>query len=118
MNLVNYHQTSGHNPPLKDNNMNKKECYEYGYNNGYSIAEDNRADYNLSDNDEREKFISDMCETESEHFRQFTPFEFFAHDVNECNNQDELWQAYENGVYKGICALVREEYNLIMNNHE
>lgn len=99
--------------------MNKKDCYQYGYDNGYSIAVDNRSDYNLADVDERENFIDNMVETESEHFRQFSPFEFFAHDVNMTGNRsDELWKSYEDGVYKGICVLVREEYNLIKNNHE
>jgi hypothetical protein len=100
--------------------MNKKYCFDYGYNNGYDIAESNRSDYNLMDVDEREKFISEMVETESENFRQYSPFEFFAHDVNECGEfkADSLWQAYEEGVYKGILALVREEVNLIKNNHE
>ena len=99
--------------------MNKKDCYTHGYNNGYNIAETNRSDYNLIDEDEREKFISDMSETESDSFRQYTPFEFFAHDVNECGDRaDSLWQAYEEGVYKGILALVKEEVNLIKNNHE
>ena len=99
--------------------MNKKECYQKGYNTGYDIAESNRADYNLMDETEREKFISDMVETESDSFRQYTPFEFFAHDINECGERaDGLWESYDSGVYKGILALVKEEVNLIKNNHE
>ena len=100
--------------------MNKKECYQYGYNNGHDIATENRADYNLADPDDREKFIDDMIEHESNIYRQYTPFEFFAHDINMAGEfrSDGLWQAYENGVYRGIIALVKEEVNLIKNNHE
>ena len=98
--------------------MNQREAYNYGKNNGYNIAECNRSDYNLADEDQREKFIDDMLETESENFRQYTPFEFFAHDVNCSKYSDELWDKYDNGVYEGIKKLVKEEVNLLKNNHE
>lgn len=35
--------------------------------------------------------------------RQFSPFEFFAHDINECEDRSEgLWSAYDAGVGVGI----------------
>lgn len=89
--------------------MNKKECYELGKNVGYDIAQCNRADYNLMDENEREKFISDMSAHESEVYRQYSPFEFFAHDINASEYPDELWDAYDTGVYNGILAAVKEE---------
>ena len=98
--------------------MNKKDCYKQGYNTGYDIAESNRPDYNLADNDECDKFISDMLEHESDIYRQYSPFELFAHDINASEYPDELWDEYENGVYDGIKQLVKEEVNLINNNHE
>jgi hypothetical protein len=98
--------------------MNKKDCYEYGYNMGYDIAQENRSDYNLADNDECDKFISDMLEYESDIYRQFFPFEFFAHNINASAYPDELWNEYDRGVYDGIKQLVKEEVNLINNTHE
>jgi hypothetical protein len=98
--------------------MNKKECYELGKNVGYDIAQCNRADYNLMDENEREKFISDISEHESDIYRQYSPFEYSAHDMNCSRYPNELWNEYDNGVYDGIVQLVKEEINLIKNNHE
>jgi hypothetical protein len=98
--------------------MNKKELYNKGYNTGYDIAESNRSDYNLMDENEHENFISDMNEHESDIYRQYTPFEFLAHEINSSQYPDELWDEYERGVYDGIMQLVKKEVNLIKDNHE
>jgi hypothetical protein len=90
--------------------MNKKDTYQSGYEIGYDIANTNITDLNTENWNDTilDTFVSEMCETESEHYRQFSPFEFFAHDINECDNADGLWDAYDNGVYKGILKRVRE----------
>ena len=58
-----------------------------------------------------------MLEHESDIYRQYSPFELFAHDINAIEYPDELWDEYERGVYEGIKHLVKEEVNLINNNH-
>ena len=90
--------------------MNKKDTYNQGYDTGYSIAETNITELNGDswNDDQVEEFISDMNETESENYRQYTPFEFFAHDINECYNSEGLWNSYDEGVYKGILKCVKE----------
>jgi hypothetical protein len=90
--------------------MNKKNAYEYGKENGYGIARENinEPDVDLSNDEGRDKFISEMCETETEHFRQFTPFEFFAKECNEARNPNGLWDAYDRGVQTGIRKAMRE----------
>jgi hypothetical protein len=99
--------------------MNKKECYNQGFQTGYDIARENRAEYDLSDENGRDNFVSEMSEHESDVYRQYTPFEFFAKEINDTGDRaDGLWAAYDDGVYKGILALVKEEVNLIKNNHE
>ena len=98
--------------------MNKKDCYNHGFNTGYDIAEENRSDYNLIDDASKDQFISDMITHESEVYRQYSPFEFFAHDININKYPDELWDVYDNGVFDGIMQLVKEEVNLIKGNHE
>ena len=99
--------------------MNKKDCYNRGYDTGYNIASGNRSDYNLRDEQERDKFLSDMIDHESDIYRQYTPFEFFAHDINSCGDRaDSLWESYETGVYNGIMQVIKKEVNLITNNHE
>lgn len=98
--------------------MNLKYAYETGFVTGYNIAVQNRGDYNLADEDERERFISEMCEHESDVYRQFSPFEFTAKEFNASRNPDKTWERYDKGVYDGICKLVKEEVALIKNSHE
>jgi hypothetical protein len=41
--------------------------------------------------------------------RQFSPFEFLAHDINETGDRAEgLWEAYDAGVFAGAKAGARE----------
>lgn len=98
--------------------MNKAYSYEQGFQTGYEIATENRSDYSLADEDEREEFVTDMLEHESDIFRQYSPFEFFACEINKCGNRaEELWDSYDKGVFDGVMKLVTEEVNLIKNNH-
>lgn len=36
--------------------------------------------------------------------RQFSPFEFLAHDINDSHDPDGLWEAYDDGVSAGFRA--------------
>jgi hypothetical protein len=91
--------------------MNKKFCYSEGYNTGYNIAKENEGELLTSgqfDDAMLEQFASDMSEFESDSFRQFTPFEFFAHDINNSHDPDGLWDSYDEGVWAGIQRRIRE----------
>lgn len=89
--------------------MNQREARAKGLHNGYAIAEQNAHDSaqkwlrGESDADGLiESIISDACETEQEHFRQFSPFEHFAYAINESGDRAEgLWEAYDAGVCAG-----------------
>jgi hypothetical protein len=96
----------------------QRDAYNLGKDTGYDIASENAADYNLVDEDEREKFVSDMMETEADNFRQYSPFEFTAKEFNESLNPDAVWDAYDKGVYRGVCILVKEQRALLKNTHE
>jgi hypothetical protein len=90
--------------------MNKKDTFAQGFNTGYDIAAENISDLN-SENfnlDDLDNFKVEMSTHESENYRQYTPFEFFAHDINECWNSDGLWDSYDNGVWAGITRRVKE----------
>ena len=76
--------------------MNLKYAYETGFVTGYNIAVQNRGDYNLADEDERERFISEMCEHESDVYRQFSPFEFTAKEFNASRNPDKTQLQFTN----------------------
>lgn len=87
--------------------MNKKLAYEIGYNTGRDIARCNFSDYDIISSEEQ--FVSDCLETESEHYRQFSPFEFTAKEFNDSHNPDAMWECYDDGVYKGIVSATKEK---------
>ena len=95
--------------------MTKKEAYLIGRNTGSEIAEHNFHDF-INQTDEVKDFISTnlyqddepvyqfqclVSQIESEHYRQFSPFEFTAQDFNESKYPDEIWVEYERGVFNG-----------------
>ena len=90
-----------------------REAKATGINTGYGIAEDNFRELferYVLENDavqvgEEDKLIdfivSETLETEQEHYRQFSPFEFTAREFNESRDPDAVWEAYDDGVAKG-----------------
>ena len=40
--------------------------------------------------------------------RSFTPFEHTAHEINEHENADELWEAFDEGIAEGIQANIKQ----------
>jgi hypothetical protein len=40
--------------------------------------------------------------------RQFSPFEFTAHEFNESEDADSLWEAFDSGISDGISANIAE----------
>jgi HK97 family phage portal protein len=61
-----------------------------------------------------ELFFSEVIETETENFRQYSPFEFFAKLLNDSRNPDVYWQAYEDGVSIGAKKAIREGWRNAM----
>ena len=90
--------------------MNKKDVFSTGFETGYDIAQNNIVDLNPIhwNNDDIEIFISEIIGFEQDIYRQYSPFESFAHEINESRNNESLWESYDNGVSKGIMKRVRE----------
>lgn len=98
--------------------MTAQQAYNDGYNNGYSAGK--YTDVGADDKKQAgcecgEKQICRECVTaaayESEvNARQYSPFEFIAHDMNEDEKRsDMLWERYDRGVAAGIkYALTRK----------
>ena len=83
--------------------MTKREAYLIGRETGNSIAEHNFQDF-INDalcEINVENFQLEISEIESEHYRQFSPFEFTAQDFNESHDPDGMWSEYERGVWNG-----------------
>ena len=54
------------------------------------------------DLNEFEDAVRTACWEADEGFRQYSPFEFFAHALNESEDSEELWDAYDEGITEGI----------------
>lgn len=87
----------------------KREAYKMGIETGYDIVDSNIADLSPdSTQGDIDKLIEECAEWESDGYRQFTPFEFVAHDFNSSRYPDETWQAYDDGVTKGMDKRIAE----------
>ena len=89
--------------------MNKREAKGLGIDTGYEIAathvEEARAGRLPRD---CEQLAAEAAETESDHYRQFSPFEFTAAEFNRARDPDAMWEAYDSGVWRGIWKRLRE----------
>lgn len=79
--------------------------FEIGKSTGYDIARTNVHELTA---DNRDEFLSNMAEHESENYRQYSPFEFLAQEMNRGKNSDSKWENYDNGVIAGIEQAVTE----------
>ena len=90
--------------------MNQKIAYEQGLINGYGIADSNiylELDSEGFCQEDLDNFFDLCIETESDHFRQFSPFEFFAKEINDSKYPDAIWDKYDRGVEVGIRKCIR-----------
>lgn len=86
--------------------MDTHEAYEEGYSNGYGIGQENRTDFT-----DHDAYMEACLTHEQDTFRQYSPFEFFAHDINELGEEggsEECWEAYDRGVADGLDAAWNE----------
>lgn len=95
--------------------MNKREAYLIGRDKGKNIGVMVFHDF-INQTEEIVDFISTnlyqddapvhqfqclVSQIESEHHRQFSPFEFTANDFNQSHDPDGMWSEYERGVFNG-----------------
>lgn len=79
--------------------MNQREAKAEGFAAGQGIGT-----FLETDIKDEEEFIQEVLQTE-ENARCMSPFEFFAHEVNEAGDRAEgLWEAYDDGVRRGAKA--------------
>ena len=74
---------------------------------------------NLGHDIARENYDVDMSYDENfdiafevaiDSYRQYSPFEFFAQELNEADNSEELWESYDNGIADGIRSYLVNHY--------
>jgi len=80
--------------------MSQKEAYRIGRSTGADIMRSNYGDFAMNGVG-KDDAVDQVCETEADHYRQFSPFEFTAKEFNDSRNPDGVWEAYERGVRVG-----------------
>jgi hypothetical protein len=111
--------------------MNQKQAERIGYERGYEAADilcgerpskldlvevlgqfrakEIGSDLRKLTKDEYGELLSHMAWVSEGNSRQFSPFEFTAHDLNVDPDRSEgLWDAFDSGVAQGIKAGVRK----------
>jgi len=107
--------------------MNIKDMRELGYNRGWNVASwqdmPNIGDaiplhldwIGIGTIDSVEDQIEAwemFCFDAESNDRDFSPFEFTAHDINESNDPERYWEAFDNGITDGIRAYRRKHHKL------
>jgi hypothetical protein len=103
-------------PSPYNNNEKTIDAYKTGWNHGHGIACHNVPVIGYStwtdglgsvivDADNIREVHQSMCFEAESNSRQYSPFEFTAHEFNEDEEySEELWAAFNDGVYDSIIA--------------
>jgi hypothetical protein len=77
--------------------MTKQEAWQEGFDVGYESGIYGEFEPGVSE----DEFISECYEIE-DNKRQYSPFEFTASEINKGRNPEGQWEAYDEGVRRGI----------------
>ena len=107
--------------------MNKREAYEQGYARGYNGASwqdmpeigetlPRHVDWigigTIETVGEQIEAWEALCGESESHCRDFSPFELTAHEINESRWPDENWEAFNEGIIRGIRAYRRKHHKV------
>jgi hypothetical protein len=89
-----------------------EELENEGYRVGEQIAQANSPDPvdNMREADKeifKENLMEELTEAE-ENYRTYSPFEFFTKDLNEREDSDDAWEAYDEGISRAFSDTVDE----------
>lgn len=106
--------------------MTKREIYQTGYNRGWNVAtwQDmpkigdsipknmDWVGYGTVDRDNQIEVWSMFCSEAESRDRDFSPFEFTAHNLNEIAESKpyDVWEVYDAGILAGINAGRRKRF--------
>ena len=85
--------------------LNLKEIHYDGFCHGQDLFQYNVRDVKITEDMEIDEFrdkVFEICIEADDGYRQYSPFEFFAYELNNAKNSEEAWEAYEKGIWNGI----------------
>lgn len=80
-----------------------KGVYRDGFNHGHHLVRFNI--YDVEERENKNEFkdkITALCWEADDNYRQYSPFEFFCNELNNCEDPEAAWNAYERGIADGI----------------
>lgn len=99
--------------------MKTREDYrELGYWRGKGIADTMVTDDNGDFYDEEGNIVDyntavELCFEAEENDRQYSPFEFTAHDINASINSAVFWEAFDEGISNGITETLTAKISIV-----
>lgn len=99
-----------------------QEVYNKGFSHGQELVRCNWINFvemiDLDDEDieECKENLTEYCWEADENYRQYSPFEFFAYELNKAENCEEAWDSYEEGIGEGIRTAVEKYFNKALQN--
>lgn len=91
--------------------IDTNDVYEIGFNHGQSLVHCNIYDVktkNLRNIEDFKERVREYCWEADYGYRQYSPFEFFCHDMNTSDDPEEAWESYEKGIGDGIETAIEE----------
>lgn len=98
---------------MTENPIDFDSIHEQGFHHGKSLF-----DFNIStiektiDKDDNLNMFHEKihlaCWEADDGYRQYSPFEFFAKELNECEDPDGAWGTYEEGINEGVESRIEE----------
>jgi len=85
--------------------MNNSTIIRYGFNHGQDLVIYNYKDVEITENMDYEEFLDklyDLVWKADEGYRSYSPFEFFAHALNEMEDSEAAWEMYELAITDGV----------------
>lgn len=85
--------------------MNTETIIRYGFHHGKELVAYNFGDVKIKEDMEYEEYldaIRELAWEADEGYRSYSPFEFFAKDLNEMEDSDDAWETYENAINDGV----------------
>lgn len=85
--------------------MDNDTIIRYGFNHGQDLVAYNCKDVKITEDMEYNEYldaIRELAWEAEDNYRQYTPFEFFAQELNDSEDPDEAWDTYETAMSEGI----------------
>lgn len=94
--------------------MDNDTIIQTGFYHGQDLVLYNYKDVKITENMDYEEFLDklyDLVWEADENYRSYSPFEFFAHALNEMEDSEDAWDLYDNAIKDGVDDQINNTIN-------